>query len=418
MDLRIHNPGGVNEFVYGIELIKTNTKQVFGLNQMVDDISIWQSLFVKAMCAKLLITDASGILDKEQIQPGDQIRVVIYRNDASTVKLDKTFDIMSINMGTSAKNMQGRGYVVNCVSSPVIKNKIVSVQKAMSGLVSDMVTEIAKTYLGIDKLDAETTEGSKKNVLMPNVSPFKAISRLTQEALSAAHGEQQSLYLFYEDALGFHYKSLKQIISDATTHQYSIIGDDTRFGDSRDVNRILSFQQNKIANQISSINDGMIQNEIVSFDIMNRSVSKSIYDDASESLRLLSDLPYASGIYADQIKQGSDMAMDLVYSKSKLRSSDSAFGDIDLVGRLYNARTAQKAMFDQLSYTMTMSGNSMLKPGDLIYVNAGGLSADDSRELDPMLNGLFLIGNVRHQILGAQEHTTVIDVFKDGRNAS
>jgi hypothetical protein len=75
---------------------------------------------------------------------------------------------------------------------------------------------------------------------------------------------------------------------------------------------------------------------------------------------------------------------------------------------------AQKNAMNQVSYSFGFGGNSAVKAGDLIDIQAKDLSAKELKEMDVLLNGKFLIGNVRHQVLATKQYNTTVDVFKDG----
>jgi hypothetical protein len=419
-ELRRYNPEGFDAFTYGVDIIKATSNKEYNVNAFVDDLSVWESLFAKSMQAKLMLTDGAGLMDQIALQPGDKVRIVAFKGVEAEKKLDKVFEIMSIQMGSQAVNKQGRSYNLSCVTMPAILNKISVVSKSLSGKLSEMAATVAKDYLKIDDeiLETEETDGDKKNVVMPGYKPFKMLQWLANHAVSVAHGESNSFYLFYEDRDGFRFKSLKSIISDATHHEYTMTGDDTRFGGKDDVFRIISFQQNRIGSNASRLDNGMLENELLEFDVLGRKMSSKRFDfsQQGDSIRLIntSGVMDIANNFEELRGAPADTRARGILGALKIRSSEEGFDETNTYGRKHGSLIAQKTMFNQLSYTFTMGGNPGMKAGDLIVVNAAALSADDQRELDPYLNGLFLIANVRHKITAASEFITVIDVFKDG----
>ena len=186
---KVGENGEPGSFSYGVELIKDNTGDRYNINAFVDDLNVWESLFAKSMQAALLVTDGAGLIEHIALQPGDQVHIVLFKGDGAK-KIDKTFEIMSIGAGAQTVNRQGRAYTLNCVSSPAVYNKISVVNKALSGKLSDMVKEIATTYLKIDssKLDVEESDGDKKNVVMPGKKPFVMLNWLAAHAVSVESG--------------------------------------------------------------------------------------------------------------------------------------------------------------------------------------------------------------------------------------
>lgn len=413
MELRTFNPDGFDAFTYGVSFIKQDTGKEYDINAFVDEFNVWESLFAKAMQAKLLITDGAGLVETIALQPGDQVRIVAFKGADNEVKLDKTFEILSIGMGQQVSNKQGRVYSISCVTSPAVKNKVRIVNRALSGKLSDMATTVAREYLDIAEVEVEETFGEKKNVVMPGYRPFKMLQWLANHAVSLDGGEDNSFYLFYEDRDGFRFKTLRQILSDATRHEYTMVGDSARFGDSKDVYRIISFQQNRMGSNASRLESGMIQNETLEFDILGRKLMTKKFDFAkdAEKLRLMGSatlVANTASVIAEETKAKG------VTNALKIRSAEEGYGETNTMGRKYGAMMAQKAMFNQLSYTLTLAGNPAIKAGDKIMVEAGALNADDVRGMDKFLNGEFLVGNVRHRMVGTREFNTVIDIFKDG----
>jgi hypothetical protein len=236
------------------------------------------------MQAALLITDGAGLIEQIALQPGDMVRVVLYKGEDDTKKIDKTFEILSIGAGAQTVNRQGRAYTLNCVTSPAIYNKISVVNKALSGKLSDMAKEIATTYLKIDasKLTVEESDGDKKNVVMPGRKPFWMLNWLAAHAVSVEGGVDNSFYLFYEDRDGFNFQTVRRMISLATTHVYSMTSDSSRTKDKDDVYRIIEWQQNKIGNNASRLDGGMYENELLEFNLLGRSITSQRFNFKKE----------------------------------------------------------------------------------------------------------------------------------------
>lgn len=417
-ELRVYNPKGPDAFTYGVTFIKANTGTEYDVNSLVDDLSVWESLFAKCMQAKLLCTDGSGLFDHIALQPGDKVRIVMFKGEENEFKMDKTFEIFSIQMGQQTINKLGKAYIISCLTEAGILNKVNVVGRALSGKLSDIATTVAKEYLNIQELTVEESDGEKKNLIMPQASPFKIMQRLADEAVSVEGGPDNSFYMFYEDRDGHNFKTLRQIItSDATLHVYTMTSDNSRTKDGKDLYRIISFQQNRIGSNASRLENGMVQNELLEFDLIGRRINSQKFDFSSDRARAIQLLGTQPLMDRDNNLQG--LLRDTgkirgALSALKIRSNEEAYDEVNTYQRKHNAVMAQKAMFNQLSYTFTMGGNCALKAGDLLEVEAASLNAMEERELDMFLNGRFLIGNVRHKVTATKEFITVVDVFKDG----
>lgn len=417
--IRTFNPNNHDGFSYAIDVIKRNSNTAVSILTMVDDISVWQSLFAKSMQAQLLVTDMAGYLESAALQPNDQIRIVMYKDES--IKIDKIFDIISISAGLQTDNKQGRSYVIGCLTAPAVYNKVSTVNESMRGLISEMVRNIATTKLKIDgaSLDIEASDGDKYNVVMPRKSPFAMIQWCANHALSSAGGVENSFYLFYEDRDKFRFKTIKSIISDATTHQYVMAADSKRAGDEKDLYRIKAWRQNQISDNTMRLDAGMYENELLEFDIFGRTIVSQKFDYRESigggSLQLL----VGSKSTVDLVNNFDNLVQLVTKAKGsikalKIRSSEEGYGELNTYGRKHNAMIAQKAMFNQISFTFMMAGNPAIKAGDLIDVVSASLSAATVKEYDMLLNNKFLVGNVRTRVIGTDEFVTVVDVFSDG----
>lgn len=420
-ELRKYNPGSHDAFTYGVEIIKATTGSTFNIVTLVDDFSVWESLFAKASQAQFQLADGSGLIDQQAVQPGDKIRVVLHKGEDATPeqKIDKTFEILSINAGAQVANRQGRVYMISCVTLPAVQNKIAPVARALKGKLSDMAKEIATKNLLIaeDKLDIEESDGDKQNVVMPGYRPFKMLSWLANHAVSVAGGVDNSFYLFYEDRDAFRFKTVKQIISDATHHEYTMTSDNARTGDSnKDLYRIIQYRQNKIGSNAGRLDSGMYENELMEFNVLGRKITSQKFDFSEQAakLQLLGANPvvdFANNF--EELRQPISKIKGAI-AALRIRSSEEGYGELNTYGRKHAAMLAQKQMFNQISYTLVLAGNCAIKAGDIINIEAADLSAKEVKEMDKFLNGAFLVGNVRHRVSKTSEFATVVDVFKDG----
>jgi hypothetical protein len=410
------NVGAPDEFSYSIEFVKDTSGDSYSVIGLVDEFNVWESLFTKAMQCQLQVADASGVIDQIALQPNDKIKIVLMKT-SDLPKVEKEFVITGIAAGSRTINSQGKTYVISGLTEPAIKNKISTVNKAMQGTISSMVQTIAKDYLGIEDVDVEDTEGDKKNVVMPGYKPFKMLQWLSNHAISPEGGEDQSFYLFFENADGFKFKTVKKIIADANVHSYSVTQNDNRQQDGKDIWRITHYVHNKLGSHFSRLDNGMIQNEIVEFDHKRRTIvpRKINIRDQGEKIRNLGTAPILDTTNNLESLLQQESKYRAQTARSRIRSSEEAYGELNSYGRKHGALIMQKQMWNQLSFTLQFLGNPCLRAGDLIDVEENlELNSKTSKEMDRLLVGKFLVGNVRHVVGAGGNYLTVVDIFKDG----
>ena len=408
----IHSPEG---FAYAVSLIKDTSsgEKEYDVSNFVSEINVWESLFAKSMQCLIGFVDGAGLVEHIALEPGDQIEITIVK-DQNDVKINKRFYILSIDQGNRVTNSQGRTYTIGAVTKAAHMNKLANVIRSYKGTLGESLQSIARDYLSINDVDIEPTSGYR-TVCMTGLSPFNIFDWISKQALSA-NGRTDSLYYFYETADGFKFKTLRKIVEEANTHNYTLTVDKNKQHNEKDIYSIMDFHQNQLGSQHSRIDGGLYQNELMQFDIINREIKskKYKYSDDYDKIHVIGKNPvtdlqvnYPKWINPETKNKGTTASL-------RIRSDETAFGQTNTLEQKYNHTLAQGALFNQISLSMSFFGNPKIRSGDLIDIEAGDLSAKEQKELDFLLNGKFLIANVRHRIVNAEQYVTHIDVFKDG----
>lgn len=421
-DIVLHNPGKPDAFGYQVAFVKksANTdsggeEKSYSATAYVSELNTYESLFAKAMCVQLGVFDGGGLMETLALQPGDYIDVMLMKDEDSD-KLTKRFVILNIGNVSRVPNSQAKTYTVSGITEPAFKNMKRNVYRGFSGRHSDMVTTICQDYLGIDEVETELTFGDV-HVVSPGKTPFALISQLMLHSISEEGGETQSLYFFYEDRDGFKFKTLNKIIADSVIHPFTVSIDKNVDG-AADLSKIQRFQQLKAGSQAERMNNGMYENEVVEINHLSRKVTSTLWKfaEAGRALQLLGPNPVVDEV--NNLAQWANEAESKIRGLSnmvKFRTSDEAFGNTNNYGRKFGSMMAQKAMFNQIIYVIEVFGNPNIKAGDLIEITAPAMQMQsDTPSLDFSLQGLFLVGDVRHRLVGGEQYRTILNIFKDG----
>jgi hypothetical protein len=236
-------------------------------------------------------------------------------------------------------------------------------------------------------------------------------------SISEEGGEDASLYFFYEDRDGFKFKTLNKIITDANTHPY-VVSVDKNVDGAVDLQKIQHFSQLKAGSQSERMDAGMYENEIVEFDPMSRSINNKLwkFKDASDGIQLLGSSSVVDK--TNNLKQwvnGTESKVRGLSNLVKFRVNDEAYDATNNYGRKFGAMVAQKSMFNQIIYSIQIFGTTNIKAGDILDITAPSLSMQgDAPSLDFSLQGKFLVGDVRHRVVGGEHYMTILNIFKDG----
>lgn len=405
-------------FSWGVDIIKDTTGKEISVNAHCDLINVWESLFAKSMQAQVQFTDIAGLFDKADLQASDKLRITIIKEPGEP-KIEHVFRIISITKGSSALNTQAKTLVVTAFSEPAALNRVRTVSKSMTGTLDDIVTRVCKDYLDIPKVTVEATDGDKTSICFPNWQPFKVLQYCADHAVSVTGGINNSLYFFYETQDGFYFKTATQIYKDGKVFKYQLIPSKKREDKSElagtDYFRIQSYHHNHTSSVSQRLNQGMYENEILEFNLMNRKIVSKKFDYSKQykDIAVIGTHPVLDLAKNFESFRQKESKFRGALSALRVRSNDEGHDQINTYGRKYNAVIAQKNAFNAYSYTLSIYGNPAMRAGDVMTIEAMQRSAETEKEADKLLSGKYLVSNVRHRIEGGTRYHTWVDIFKD-----
>ena len=222
MTIERRNPGDV---VLSVSLYRDgerleNADGEYELREFIRGFEIYESINSSTLESKIIIEDSAGLIN---ILTGTEL----FRIQVKGSIIDRTFYMRSYNIESRSRTNQGSDvYIVNLVTDEFIKNEATNIFGNTRTIfnnkteTSQIVSTILKDnrFLGTrKKIFAEETL-NKQEFVAPNWRPFDAIYWMSERSIrkSQSGGVLQNGFAFYENALGFHYKSIDQMIEDVT----------------------------------------------------------------------------------------------------------------------------------------------------------------------------------------------------------
>jgi len=222
MTIERQNPGDV---VLSVSLYRDgerleNADGEYELREFIRGFEIYESINSSTLESKIIIEDSAGLIN---ILTGTEL----FRIQVKGSIIDRTFYMRSYNIESRSRTNQGSDvYIVNLVTDEFIKNEATNIFGNTRTIfnnkteTSQIVSTILKDnrFLGTrKKIFAEETL-NKQEFVAPNWRPFDAIYWMSERSIrkSQSGGVLQNGFAFYENALGFHYKSIDQMIEDVT----------------------------------------------------------------------------------------------------------------------------------------------------------------------------------------------------------
>jgi len=418
--LHYHNQGKVDEFAYGLQLVKNGSGRIIDIGSMAMSIDVYESLNNMSMSMVVEIVDAANALVNYGIQPGDQLHLLLFNKQKDSHNVDVMLSILTMHNSNRINNSKARTYNISAVHKSALANKKATVVKAYNDKSSSIVTDVCTDLLGISSsnLTVEQTTETLKYISTMH-APYDCIKSICPHAVSSKNGPGQQFY-FYQDSDGFYFKSVKGIISDAqqanNVWNYNLSIDMNQSGDQSDFYRIIDYVHHGISNQNNRMS-GVFESELIQFNHMNRSIkSKTFnYKDDYQDVQLLGKKPVVdlSHNYQDWVTSSNNNIMG-VRSFVAVKGDPSAYGIVNTYAENFHKAITQQGLFKQINYHLHLNGNAQMRAGHLIQVTTNEISGVTQPRPDALMSGTYLIVNLHHAVRVGEVYKTFIDVCSDG----
>lgn len=371
---------------------------------LVQNISIFESIFQPAVVADITVIDFDAVIGK-MILVGDE---TVYLKFTSPSKGTATYNF-ALNQvdGIESPSMKSYSYVLRCVSIETLHAKTNFVQKSYETLISAMVSDIQTNYLKSSRpVYAEPTDGPQR-IVIPNYSPYKAIDMLRRRSVSAIN--KSSMFVYYETQKQFNFRTIEGMFKQTPTKLY--FQSDTVSQDiTADIsNNILAYSVPQLACAADRIKYGM-KKRVIQFNFRTHKFEVKDVNTKDTSMTTGGSGSYNSAEFVAKFANGAKIP-------------PFTFVPTDTSARPVTGISESSANFD--SYLATLMQNVMtiksfgdptLVAGDMVYCAIYEKnSTTDTRELDKLLSGNFLVTRLHHEIRNAAaspRYTNTLELVK------
>ena len=216
----------VNVFRGGVKL--QSAEGADDIYDFITGIEIYESITSSTIEAKILFNDGSGFIGA--MTGSEQFRIVI----KGTI-LDRVYYVRAYDIEARTRLNTADSFIVNCASDEFFQNEITNVfgnsQVVFDSTTSsDIVEQLLKTdqrYIRTQKKIYIEESTNKQQFIATNWRPYDCIYWLAQRSTRKARkgGTLQNGFIFYENGLGFNFKSIDKIIDNVNNQSES----DTNF---------------------------------------------------------------------------------------------------------------------------------------------------------------------------------------------
>ena len=190
----------------------------------ITGIEIYESITSSTIEVQLLFNDGSGFIGA--MTGSEQFRIVIQ----GTI-LDRVYYVRAYNIEARTRMNTADSFIVNCASDEFFQNEITNVfgnsQVVFNSTSSsEIVEQILKTdqrYIRTQKKIYIEESTNKQQFIATNWRPYDCIYWLAQRSTRKARkgGTLQNGFIFWENGLGLHFKSIDKIIDNVNNQTES-----------------------------------------------------------------------------------------------------------------------------------------------------------------------------------------------------
>jgi hypothetical protein len=414
--------------------LHTIKNPVIDISQEVLEINIYEDIERGGIVGNMLIVDTHSLVTVLPIVGQEKISIKIKTpgfNEENSI-IDFTDDHMFVVTKLALRSELSKGaqtYQLDFSSPELLTNNRITMSKSYTDNISAMVEDILtnERYIGTTKkLFTEPTQGVRK-IIIPNTQPFNFIQRLASQAISSK--SQSPHYLFYEDADGFHFRTLQDLYEQPSLgmfhHGENIAKDTTNFEPKPqilvDLKRILQYELHNGNDMFINGRSGMLASTNIAHDIYSKNYVKTKYDyfDEFETNKRISNT--SNPKYSEDGKlEKYFTARTFVHPISTTGGNDANYSGSIAANKRDETFFADRVsrileMQKGISITMTISGNTAMRVGKTLSIDLPVVGVDhDETKIDKYLSGSFLVQKLRHQFIKTTKtHLVHMQITKD-----
>jgi len=439
------------QFIIDEVLLLTGEGGGQSLKAVVEEMSIFETLFDCTINGYVIVSDAEGFIEKFNITGFNFITIQFSKfNPDDPTQFNRTFRIYNIDesVGITPTNYR---YMIKFCSEELFVSAQKKIAKSYTNMtISDMIQDVlAKEMLSTKSLRLEQTEGNF-NLIVPFKSPYETINWMATYAKPSKNngGYVGADMFFFESKRGFNFRSLQSMYLDPVYNEYfyspqntldSSNPADLPFG----LKSMITCRITKHFDTLEATMNGTFANKFIGLDTMLRTqvVTGFKYDDyVNGKLRAqggkkpitLNAYPLTADYknrFNKTVSEMTDARVRVMTVNTSQRSSDmikdnpqaiqTTSPSIDAETRI-PYRLAQFGLANYIKVEFTIPGDPNLTVGSIVKLHIPSLSPNKNSiddNSDKYYSGKYLVDAVRHVMTSDKSYKTICSAFTDSLSA-
>jgi len=414
-----------------VRLYNISQTENYDIKALVQEVSLYESIFSSALQATLLIEDiGQNLISTLPIIGQERVEIKI-SSGSKNYRLN--FYIYRIDGRTMSEKSQT--YVMNCVSLEGLRNENYRVCERVDGIrAEELIEEKLKADGFTPKKFVYDETKEPFDMYVPNWRMFDLFQWLCKRSVPL-HKKDSVGFLFYETFDGFNFRSIDALFDepqypdDSTVYKYFQGNQKSpdKGNDEESKYRIMNYASPKMFDLYDDLRRGAFSHDSIYLDI-NRRVYRTFRTTADDFWKDSSHLgkmkPYVSG--------GGDTPTQLLKRSSRTIYRPSVLGKFNATITEIIDKSGTKDWIDPVNknfeksfyryYFLEYSQLDVAVPGDL-EVRSGNVinvsipttikSRDRKVKEDTRFSGKYCVTAVKHTILNKSELRTNITLARD-----
>tara|TARA_A100001011_G_C14294779_1_gene837956 strand:+ start:156 stop:1631 length:1476 start_codon:yes stop_codon:yes gene_type:complete len=430
----LQHPG---EFILtGPNIIGSSGEQI-NIGNLVLELNVYQNMDTPYMSGNILMNDAKGLYEFLPIIGQERLIFKLSTPSASGSVNFEEYHAIIYNVEKRFKtNDRANAYLLNWTTLDNYRNFRTKVSKSYKGNISQIVVQILTEQLKSKKAMFVDPTKNPRKVVIPNLSPYAACSFLREESISLEH--QSPHYVFFENPLGYHFRSLDSLlgaqgslsISHKKTYKSQPPDDPHEVGEA--TGTILAFEVDDSTNTFINGRGGMFASTLFYHDMFNKTLQKFDYNYLDDCYKKRNQLNQDSGKFgpfiSETVVDDENKITDFPDSKIFVHPTSGKELHNEGTATPYTNNNAQDWLQESLSREMEREyftlkiqtyGDTNIMVGDIVDVvipsNRGVLDKAGGKDnMDKILSGRYLVTQLHHQVTPpSQAHKMTFTCMKD-----
>ena len=375
------------------EMIIFSGELSYNITDMFQTANVYESMYDNYTTLNLTMVDTLGLLERFKIS-GDTVISLSFNGSGHSGMIDhsKFYDVTSISNIDNIAGTQKNIYTLQCATQILgisnENNLKISYKQKESEIVKSLVQDNMKLKVDVEEsLNVGT-------YIFSNENPLSAINRISKFSQTTM-GLQSASFLFYEDNVGYKFKSIENIINSKSiypkfTQKIVKTINDASFYSLKSVLISNYFNIDKLSDH------GGMGMDVVEIDLLNKS-AKTINFKANKMLNSFSALDNNPVFFKNANIDKSNRMEIKAYTNDYV--SDKP--------KQYATRAFALSVFDNITVTATVQGNTNITVGQKAELGLMSTAVNFGKKEDTTFSGNYIITGVRHEFSKSQFETFV-----------